>query len=100
MHRQQTFGGIDRLAADGAKRPEGDGADAGGGRSCPIGVRDPDPGAAGVFGVVEPVSADLISGEDVAGEGRAADARDAGGKRFCWISAAGLVFRVRRTVSM
>ena len=48
----------------------------GGGRAFALRVGDPDPGAVRVLGVVEPVAADVVPGEDVAGDQRTPDAQD------------------------
>ena len=68
-------------AARGAEGAERDGGQGGGGRALADRVGDPEPRAAGVLDVVEPVAADVVAGQDVAGQGGAGDACDARRKR-------------------
>ena len=77
MHHRDRGGGVGRALPGGAEGAERDRAEAGGGRAPALGVGDADPRAVRVLGVVEPVAADVIARQDVAGDQRAADAQDA-----------------------
>ena len=83
----------------GAEGAEGDGSERGGGRAVAHAVGDAEPGAVAVLDVVEPVAADLVAGQDVAGDSAPVMRAMRGGSRFCWISAAGLVSLRRRAMS-
>ena len=63
--------------ARGTERAEGDRAQAGGRDASALGVADAEPGGFGVLGVVEPVSADVVGREHIAGDQRAAEPQDA-----------------------
>ena len=65
-----------------------------------LGVGDADPGAVGVLGVVEPVAADVVARQHVAGDQRAADAQDPGREQVLLDLGGGVVGFSRRTLSM
>ena len=81
VHGRHRFGGVGRALPSGAERAEGDRAEARGGRSSALRVGDADPRAVRVLGVVEPIAADVIAREDVAGDQRSADPEDPRGEQ-------------------